>query len=84
MLSIQWRIGRFFFKFKRDFINAAKQNRTVVNDQMTKVKENIKDYAKSLIPASKSKIVVVNNNKVANLMKVEAWPQDGNKDCYRR
>ena len=77
-----WEI--FFFKFKRDFINAAKQNRTVVNDQMTKVKENIKDYAKSLIPASKSKIVVVNNNKVANLMKVEAWPQDGNKDCYRR
>ena len=45
-------VGEYFFKVKKDFINAAKQNRTSTKNQITKLRENINGYAKSLIPAS--------------------------------
>ena len=91
-------VGEDFFKFKKDFLDAAKQNRTSVKNQMTKLKENIKGYAKSLIPNSISDIergleilekacgdtMRVVNHRVENLMKVGAWPQDGTKDCYSK
>ena len=91
-------VGEDFFKFKKDFIDAAKQNRTSTKNQITKLRENIKGYAKSLIPASITDIdkgleilehacgdtMRVVNHRVENLMKVGAWPQDGSKDCYSR
>ena len=90
--------GEDYFKFKRDFIDAAKQNRTSSKTQITKLRENIRGYAKSLVPASISDIkkgleilenacgdtMRVVNHRVDNLMKVGAWPQDGLKECYSK
>ena len=42
--------GEDFFKFKKDFLDAAKQNRTSTRNQITKLRENLKGYAKTLVP----------------------------------
>ena len=44
--------GEDFFKFKRDFIDAATQNRTSTKNQISKLRENLKGNAKSLVPDS--------------------------------
>ena len=90
--------GEDFFKFKRDFLDAAKQNRISTKNQITKLRENIRGYAKSLIPDSITEItrgfeilehacgdtMKVVTNRVENLMKVGPWPQEGSKDCYTK
>ena len=91
-------VGEDFFKFKRDFLDAAKQNKTSSKNQITKLRENIKGYAKSLVPASVTEIIKgleilenacgdtlrVVNHRVENLMKVGPWPNEGTKDCYSK
>ena len=44
--------GEDFFKFKRDFQDAAKQNRTSTRNQITKLRENLEGYARTLVPTS--------------------------------
>ena len=48
--------GEDFVKFKKDFLDAAVQNKTSTKNQVTKLKESIKGYAKSLVPTSISDI----------------------------
>ena len=48
--------GEDFFKFRRDFLDAAKQNRISTKNQISKLRENIRGYAKSLIPDSITEI----------------------------
>jgi hypothetical protein len=48
--------GEDFFEFKKDFLNAAKQNRTSSKNQITKLRENLKAYSKSLGPSSITEI----------------------------
>jgi hypothetical protein len=38
--------GEDFFKFKKDFLDAANQNRTSSKNQITKLRENLKSGAK--------------------------------------
>ena len=90
--------GEDFFKFKDDFNDASKQNRVSSRNQITKLRENLKGYAKTLIPASVTSIIKafeilenacedtikVVNYRVDCLMKVGAWPQEGLKDCYSK
>ena len=91
-------IGDDFYKFKRDFTDAAKQNRTSVKNQIAKLRENLRGYAKSLVPVSISDIdkamdilekawgdaIRVVNHRVDSLMKVGPWPMEGSKDCYSK
>ena len=91
-------VGEDFFKFKADFTDAAKQNRTSIKNQTSKLRENLRGYAKSLLPGSVSDIdkalsilekacgdtMRVVNHRVDNLLKVGAWPQEGHKDCYSK
>ena len=44
--------GEDFFKFKDDFNDASKQNRVSSRNQITKLRENLKGYAKTLLPVS--------------------------------
>ena len=90
--------GEDFFKFKKEFMNAAKQNRISASNQITKLRENVKGYAKTLIPSSIVDIargleilehacgdsMKVVSHRVNNLMKVGPWPNDGSKECYSR
>jgi hypothetical protein len=48
--------GEDFFEFKKDLLDAAKQNRTSYKNQITKLRQNPKSYAKSLVPSSITKI----------------------------
>ena len=91
-------VGEDFFKFKRDFLDAAKQNKISAKNQITKLRENIKGYAKTLVPASVTEIskgldilenacgdtLRVVNHRVENLMKVGPWPHEGTRDCYSK
>ena len=91
--------GEDFFKFKKDFLlYAAKQNRTSTRNQITKLRENLRGYAKTLVPTSISDIskgldilehacgdsMKVVTHRVNNLLKVGPWPQEGSKECYSR
>ena len=90
--------GEDFFKFKKDFLDAAKQNRTSTRNQITKLRENLRGYAKTLVPTSISDIskgldilehacgdsMKVVTHRVNNLLKVGPWPQEGSKECYSR
>ena len=90
--------GEDFFKFKKDFLDATKQNRTSLKNQITKLRENLRGYAQSLVPSSITEIsrgleilehacgdsMRVVTHRVNNLLKVGAWPQEGTKDCYTR
>ena len=42
--------GESFFKFKEQFLKAARQNQTNKEDQFTKLRENLKDFPLTLIP----------------------------------
>ena len=88
--------GEDFFKFKKDFEDASKQNKTSSRNQISKLRENLRGYAKSLIPDSIEDItraldilrlacgdsMKVVNKRVENLMNVGPWPTEGTKDCY--
>ena len=90
--------GEDFFKFKKDFLDAAKQNKTSTRNQITKLRENLSGYAKSLVPNSITDItrglsilehacgdsMRVVTHRVNNLLKVGPWPQEGTKDCYTK
>ena len=90
--------GEDYFKFKKDFLEAAAQNKTSLRNQVTKLKENLRGYAKSLVPNSISSIsraleilehacgdsLKVVMHRIENLMGVGPWPPDGTKDCYTR
>ena len=90
--------GEDFFKFRREFYDAAKENKTSLKNQITKLRENLKGYARSLIAASITDITKameilekacgdamdVVNHRVNNLLKVGSWPQDGTRDCYTK
>ena len=90
--------GEDFSKFKKDFLDAAKQNKTSTRNQITKLKENLRGYAKTLIPASITDIsaglkileqacgdsIRVVTHRVNNLLKIGPWPAEGSKDCYSR
>ena len=91
-------VGEDFAKFKADFLDASKQNKTSLRNQLTKLKENLKGYAKSLIPATVSDLdkawkilqaacgdpMRLVNHRVENLMNVGSWPQEGLKDCFSK
>ena len=65
---------------------------------MSKLKENLKGFAKSLIPATVTDIersstilehafgdsMKVVNHRIDNLMRVGPWPAEGIKDCYSK
>ena len=88
--------GEDFFRFKKDFTDAAVQNKTSTRNQISKLKENIKGYAKSLIPDSITNIdrafnilehacgdsMKVVMYRVDKLLNVGIWPADGSRDCY--
>ena len=90
--------GEDYFKFKKDFLHAAKQNRTSARNQVSKLRENVKGYAKSLLPATVDTVekgfsilehafgdsMRVVNHRLENLMKVGIWPAEGSKDCYAK
>ena len=90
--------GEDFFKFKKDFEHAARQNRTSTRNQLSKLKENIRGFAKSLIPPTVTDIkrafdilekafgdsMKVVNHRLDNLMKVGPWPVEGSRDCYSK
>ena len=90
--------GEDFVKFKKDFIDACKQNRVSLNNQITKLRENLKGYTKSLIPVSLTDVdkaltvleracgdsMRVVNHRLDNLMNLGPWPPDGKKDCYAK
>ena len=90
--------GEDFFKFKKDFLDAALQNKTSTKNQVAKLRENIKGYARSLIPDSISSIdralqilehacgdsMRVVMHRVDKLFNVGPWPPDGSKDCYTK
>ena len=90
--------GEDFFKFKKDFLDAAVQNKTSTKNQVTKLKENIRGYAKSLVPSSINSItraleilehacgdsMRVVMHRVDNLMSVGPWPPENSKDCYAK
>ena len=101
--QVKWPIfsgepGEDFFKFKKDFLDAAVQNKTSTKNQVTKLKENIEGYAKSLVPSSVDDItrafeilehacgdtMRVVKHRVEKLMSVGPWPPEGTKDCYSR
>ena len=101
--QIKWPIfsgdpGEDFFKFKKDFLDAAVQNRTSTKNQIAKLKENLQGYAKSLVPSSINSItraleilehacgdsMRVVMHRVDKLMSVGPWPAEGSKDCYTR
>ena len=42
--------GENFFKFKEQFFKVAKQNMTSKSDQLTKLRENLKDFPLTLVP----------------------------------
>ena len=87
-----------FFKFKKEFLDTAKQNRTSTKNQIAKLRENLRGYAKSLIPTSITDITAglkileqacgdsmrVVTHRVNNLFKVGPWPPEGTKDCYSK
>ena len=87
-----------FFKFKKDFLEAAAQNKTSARNQVAKLKENLRGYAKSLIPHSISSItraleilehacgdtMRVVMHRVDKLLNVGSWPSEGSKDCYSK
>ena len=91
-------MGQVFSKFKKDFLDAAVQNKTSTRNQVTKLKENIEGYAKSLIPSSINNItraleilehacgdtMKVVMHRVDKLMTVGPWPPEGSKDCYTK
>ena len=90
--------GEDFIKFKADFLDACRQNKTTLRNQITKLRENVKGYARSLIPASLTDLekawkileracgdsLRVVNHRIENLMNVGAWPQDGTRDCFTK
>ena len=90
--------GEDYFKFKRDFQHAAKQNKTSARNQLSKLKENLEGFAKSLIPATVTDIersftilehafgdsMKVVSHRIDDLMKVGSWPAEGIKDCYSK
>ena len=90
--------GEDFFKFKKEFLDAAIQNKTSTKNQITKLKENLKGYAKSLVPPSITDIkraleilehacgdsMKVVQHRVEKMMSVGPWPSDGSKDCYSK
>ena len=101
--QVKWPIfsgepGEDFFKFKKEFLEAASQNKTSTRNQVAKLKENLKGYARSLVPNSISSItraleilehacgdsMKVVMHRVQKLMEVGPWPPDGSKDCYVR
>ena len=101
--QIKWPVfggepGEDFFKFKKDFLDAAKQNKTSTKNQINKLRENLRGYAKSLVPSSLTNItrgleilehacgdsMRVVTHRVDTLMKVGPWPAEGTKDCYTR
>ena len=96
--SFSGEAGEDFVKFKKDFIDACKQNRVSLRNQITKLRENVKGYAKSLIPASLTDVekalsileracgdsMRVVNHRLDNLLNVGPWPPDGTKDCYTK
>ena len=55
MEKVKWPIfsgkpGESFFKFKEQFIKAARQNMTSRADQLTKLRENLRDFPLTLVP----------------------------------
>ena len=90
--------GEDFYKFKKDFYDAAKANRTSLKNQTTKLRENLRGYAKSLVAASVTDVdkafkilenacgdtMDVVNFRVNNLLKVGQWPAEGTRDCYTK
>ena len=57
MEKVKWPIfsgkpGESFFKFKEQFFKAAKQNMTTRADQLTKLRENLRDFPLTLVPES--------------------------------
>ena len=103
-VQVKWPVfagdaGEDFFKFKKDFLlYAAKQNRTSTRNQITKLRENLRGYAKTLVPTSITDIskgldilehtcgdsMKVVTHRVNNLLRVGPWPQEGSKECYSR
>ena len=90
--------GEDFFKFKKEFLEAAAENKTSTRNQVTKLKENLKGYAKNLVPNSINNItraleilehacgdpMRVVMHRVDKLMSVGPWPAEGTKDCYTK
>ena len=48
--SFHGKPGENFFKFKEQFLKVAKQNMTSKSDQLTKLRENLKDFPLTLVP----------------------------------
>ena len=48
--SFSGKPGENFFKFKEQFFKVAKQNMTSRSDQLTKLRENLKDFPLTLVP----------------------------------
>ena len=48
--------GESFFKFKEQFLKAAKQNMTSRADQFTKLRENLKDFPLTLVPETMNSV----------------------------
>ena len=96
--SFSGEAGEDFYKFKKDFYDAAKANRTSLKNQTTKLRENLRGYAKSLVAASVTDVdkafkilenacgdtMDVVNFRVNNLLKVGQWPAEGTRDCYTK
>ena len=101
--QVKWPIfsgepGEDFFKFKKDFLDAAVQNKTSTKNQVTKLKENIRGYAKSLVPSSINNItraleilehacgdsMRVVMHRVDKLLSAGPWPPEGSRDCYTK
>ena len=90
--------GEDFVKFEKDFLDACKQNKVSLRNQIVKLRENLKGYAKTLIPASTTDITAalamlkrvcgdpmrVVNHRVENLLSVGPWPTEGTRDCYTK
>ena len=74
------------------------QNKTSTKNQVTKLKENIRGYAKSLVPSSINNItraleilehacgdsMRVIMHRVDKLLSAGPWPTEGSKDCYTK
>ena len=88
--------GEDYFKFKKEFLEASVQNKTSVHNQMNKLRENLRSYAKSLIPDSITSVtrafeilehacgdsIRVVMHRTEKLMTVGTWPAEGSKNCY--
>ena len=50
--------GEDFIKFRKDFKDACKQNKTSLRSQISELRENLRGYAKSLVPMSQTDVAV--------------------------